>query len=356
MATTGHQCCGRSGAAREPDVGPVEPAPDAGRWAADATLAKVRANLHELKKDAKDAGPDGPVRLVQQALRHWGSTRMTPRGLLLPQYGPDGHYGNETVEAVVAFQQQNRDAAGQPLAADGIVGDLTLGVLDALLRPAAPRPTFVPEAEAEMPMLKVLVDVVIFPDGHSSARLPRILDEANYVFGKAGLRIELGTVWESAGNGEAACRLFEANLAKGRTGTGPSTLRKESVDYVTAEVGRLMTYRPGSRDRITVYHLGPFPDGASTPWGASFTKAGTKSAFGVLMPNSATADPVDIWWHELGHCLLNTGENDPVDGLHLDHSHPFMSVTPFPGLGKASTPFSAAVTQRLRHTAAHVLR
>ena len=105
---------------------------------------------------------------------------------LLPKYGLDGSFDKETDDAVRFFQSENHDANGAPLTVDGMVGRVTLGALDAAVLPPPARPD---------EMLTVTVDVVVFPDGPSAKRLPRILREANYVFNRAGIRVELVTVW-----------------------------------------------------------------------------------------------------------------------------------------------------------------
>lgn len=349
MSRLGRQCCspyGRPPETEGPCRGVDTALPDPLRWLADSTFGQVRAGLKELKKNAKDSGPRGPVEHLQQALRHWGCNRKRPPALLLPKYGADGDFGNETEAAVLAFQKENKDKYGNPLVPDGIVGDLTMSALDVLVAPPKKLlPTDV--------IMSVTVDVVIFPDGHSSARLPRILHEANYVFGKAGIRFKLGTVWEPSTTGAKACQIFEVNRGQPHTRdrrTCPSTVQRQSVEWVTPEAQRLAAFRPGGNSRITVYHVGPFPPGSVTPWGATFTPRATNLAFSVLIPTSNTADPVDIWWHELGHCLLNTGPHDLVDGKADDHRHPFMGIQPFPGLGKASLPIAAAVVKHMRDT------
>lgn len=47
----------------------------------------------------------------------------------LPNYGADGDFGNETVNAVKAFQREHKDANGKKLTVDGVVGSKTWAAL-----------------------------------------------------------------------------------------------------------------------------------------------------------------------------------------------------------------------------------
>lgn len=72
-----------------------------------------------------DKGASGPaVQRVQEALDAWGRSRGRE---LLPKYGPDGDYGQETADAVAAYQR----AAGLPATGrvDGITAALVLRYL-----------------------------------------------------------------------------------------------------------------------------------------------------------------------------------------------------------------------------------
>lgn len=345
------QCCTRHVGRQvaSPCTGAAVERPHVMLWSADPGLAKIRADQIELKKGSKDTSPGGPVQLIQKALRYWGCKLKSERALLLPGFGPDGAFGEETRAAVIAFQRESRDDRGVQLNPDGIVGHRTLSALDPIVVPKLrPKPY--------SNRIVALVDVVIFPDGHTAARLPRILEEANYVFNRADIEIRLGTVWHPDRTGPEACRIFEKNLASGggpapEKGWCPSEVLRATVDDITDEARRLAAFRPGGRNRITVYHLAAFPPGATTPWGATFTPRSSGLPFTVMIPKSGTADPVDIWWHELGHCLLNTGPGDVVDGKHDDHSHDIMGIYPVPGLGKASLDIPPAVVKRMRDTA-----
>lgn len=63
------------------------------------------------------------VQLVQEALIAWGRGLEEPVQML-PAYGADGNFKDETLAAVKRFQRES-----PTLAADGVVGDLTLGAL-----------------------------------------------------------------------------------------------------------------------------------------------------------------------------------------------------------------------------------
>ena len=340
------QCCspmrGASGGV-DPCGGTDSAPPEPMLWLADSWLQKVRAGSELLADGAKDKSPGGPVSLLQRALRYWGCREKGEPVRLLPKFGIDGSFEGETADAVRVFQAGNFDANGAPLVSDGIVGKATLAALDRLVLPL-PRP---PATE----MTAILVDFVIFPDGYPESRVPRILREANYVFNRAGVGIELGTVWGPHKAGPAACQIFEANRAGPHSGWCESVVRRQTVEMITPEARRLAAFRPGPPTRVTFYFLAPFPPGSVTPWGATFTPAATGLPFTVMIPKTGTADPVDICWHELGHCLLNTANGEAVDGHYNDHSHPIMSVSPVPGLGKASLPISAALARRLHRTA-----
>lgn len=322
------------------DVDPGWPEPII--WLAESAFEAIRANKATLKQGETDPTPLGPVHLLQRALRHWGCAEKKVSADLLPAFGVDGVFGPETKAAVVAFQSESRDKDGIPLVTDGIVGHRTLGALDRLIIPPPSPPSLV---------IAVTVDVVIFPDGHPAGILPTVLHEANYVFGKVGIRFVLGTVWGPERTGPLACEIFEANR-KGREAPGACPSLVELASLLTGntkEMGRLTALRPGSPQRVTVYHVGSFPKGSPTPWGATFTPNCHRLPFSVLIANSTSADPRDIWWHELGHVLLHTGVNDPVDGKYDDHSHGFMSLDA--GLSKASLPIPNAVARRMRDTA-----
>ena len=87
----------------------------ASRFEGDQTLEEVHNGERLLR-----VGERGPaVVKIQEALLHTGFD--------LPQYGADGHFGAETEAAVKAFQ---RDAGLTGRLVDGVVGPLTLELLD----------------------------------------------------------------------------------------------------------------------------------------------------------------------------------------------------------------------------------
>ena len=73
-------------------------------------LGKKATNMH---------GDD--IRLVQ--------TRLINLGFSCGKDGADGFYGENTYDAVVAFQKKNKDTSGKQLTADGIVGKKTCEAL-----------------------------------------------------------------------------------------------------------------------------------------------------------------------------------------------------------------------------------
>ncbi|MGF2414588.1 MAG: eCIS core domain-containing protein [Ferruginibacter sp.] len=86
----------------------------------DSSLDPVRNNLIELK-----IGSAGKrVQLIQEALIAWGKGLAEPVEML-PKYGADQIYGNETKGAVDFFQDNH-----PLLQKDGVVGDLTLAELE----------------------------------------------------------------------------------------------------------------------------------------------------------------------------------------------------------------------------------
>lgn len=92
--------------------------PPAPVWFTDPLLVRIR--IDEALMAFGSVGE--PVALVQQALVAWGCDEGL--GHLLPQFGVDGIFGNETRAAVKTFQTQ------QSIDDDGIVGPITMGELD----------------------------------------------------------------------------------------------------------------------------------------------------------------------------------------------------------------------------------
>lgn len=302
-----------------------------------------------LSDGCKDDGPNGAVHLVQLALRHWGTRLKAQPSLLLPIFGPDGAYGNETMAAVQAFQRECTDETGRPLIPDRVAGWKTLGALDRLLFADDPR------SPSKTKLIDVKVDFVLFPDGLRASVIPRYLRKANALYNRVGISVSLGTTVLPHDAGPAACHIFEKNRGKphGKLGTWcRSELLAKSIIETGPEIMRLGAFRPGPPNRVTVYHTAAFPTNAGSPWGGTYLP-GTGDPYGitVIIANWPTADPADTFWHELGHCLLNTRPGDVVDGKYEDHDHDFMA-RPEP----RSYRISPIVGERLRHMAINFLK
>ena len=57
-------------------------------------------------------------------------TKLLAKGYDIGAYGADGKFGNATENAVKAFQRENLDQNGNPLVADGVIGQKTWWALD----------------------------------------------------------------------------------------------------------------------------------------------------------------------------------------------------------------------------------
>ena len=334
----------------DPFAGVYAPLPLASFWFNNPELAKTRLNQMALVDGCKDDGPNGAVHLVQLALRHWGINMKGQPGLLLPCFGPDGVYGSETNAAVLAFQRECKDETGRPLVPDCVVGYKTLGALDRLLFAEDPR-----SPSGKLKLIDVKVDFVLFPDGLRADVIPRYLRKANAMYNRAGISVSLGATVLQHEAGTAACAIFEKNRGtahkRGKLGTWcRSELLAKSINEGGAEIERLGAFRPGPPSRVTVYHTAAFPGAALNPWGATYLPSPGHPGFTVIIANWHTADTADIFWHELGHCLLNTLPGDVVDGKHEDHDHDFM-FRPEP----RNLRISPAVGKRMRDTALNVL-
>lgn len=91
----------------------------AARFQGDPILEQVMANLIHLKKGVRGPQTNQAVQKVQRAL--------IDAGFPLTEYGPDGLFGSETERTVKDFQV-SRELP--PEEQDGIVGPVTLGLLD----------------------------------------------------------------------------------------------------------------------------------------------------------------------------------------------------------------------------------
>lgn len=334
----------------DPFAGVHAPRPLPSFWFNNGELARTRLNQATLVDGCKDNGPNGAVELLQRALRHWGIRMKRQPSLLLPCFGPDGDFGGETGAAVLAFQRESRDETGRPLVPDCVVGYKTLGALDRSLFPDDPR-----SPSAKPKLIDVKVDFVLFPDGLRADVIPRYLRKANIMYNRVGISVSLGATVLQHEAGTAACDIFEKNRStphkRGKFGTWcRSEVMAKSINEGSAEIERLAAFRPGSSSRVTVYHTAAFPTAAMTPWGATYLPNAGYPGFAILIANWHTADTADTFWHELGHCLLNTRYGEVVDGKHLDHDHDFMH-RPEP----KSFRISPAVAKRMRDTALNVL-
>jgi len=326
--------------------------PDASTWFDNGKLVDIRLNRSKLVNGHNNASTSGAVQLVQLALRYWGINTKNQRGLLLPAFGADGAFGNESSTAVSTFQSECYDEFGNPLLRDRVVGYKTLGALDRLLYADDPK------CPAPKPkLIDVKVDFVHFPDGFRTNVVEGFLCAANTMYNKVGIRICKGNTIDQHGAGPAACDIFQKNLGiphkRGKFGTWcrSKLLVKTINEENTAELDRLLRFRREGCHRITVYFTDSFPGGAATPWGFATIPKDGHFGFGIIMANSYSTDPKETFWHELGHCLLNAGPGDVVDGKELDHNHDFM-FRPVP----KSRKISPAVGERMRHMASKVLR
>ncbi|MEM7694800.1 MAG: hypothetical protein AAF318_10140 [Pseudomonadota bacterium] len=342
----------------KPNHGPSRPNPCAGlqlplprgaHWFSHSVLGATRVNQARLAGGTADSGA---VHLVQTALRYWGAERKKERRLLMPVHGPDGVFGNETKAAVVAFQSENADGAGMPLVKDSVVGFKTIGALDAMVRQDDP------EAPTNKAFETVTVDFVLFPDGERKDMIDRCIEKANKLYAQARIKVLRGTTVLQHEAGPAACTIFDKNIKTAHErdpklgGWCRSKLMRDSVNKGdTDEIARLMAFRPGSTDRVTVYFTTSFPDATMTNTGFAMTKAYGHKAFGIVIAKWATTDAADTFWHELGHCLINAKFGEIVDGKHDDHDHDFMH-RPF----VKSYKIPPVLAQRLRETARTVLK
>ncbi len=288
--------------------------PDANAWQSNSTLKKVRTHQLELKIGAKDAGPNDAVRMMQQTLVYWGrKVHLLPLELL-PNFGADGHFGAESKDALIRYQSANKDANGQPLAADGILGDLTLGAMDKLVStPNKPPPPPPPPPDDDGKLIEIFVDIVYFSDGPEKWRMNEMFPIANKVFKRMNIKVSLGDKILPGGKGtkpldsdDFANKAFEINrkdgkIIPGATRSELSTLTAQG-SIRTLELNRLTLFN--RKDRVTAFFIAPFPEGVQGKVGVTFNPAAHKTSPTIFVSKSYVA--VDCFWHELGHALLNT--------------------------------------------------
>ncbi len=304
--------------------------PDAHQWRTNPLLGQVRAGQIELKLGAKDAAPNGAIQMVQQSLVYWGRKVQSLPSDLLPVYGADGTFGSESKAALARFQRANKDSSGQPLVDDGILGDLTMGVLDGLFKapptpPTPPLPT--PDTADDGSLIEIFVDIVYFQDGPELSAWHKVFPVANEVFERLDIKVSKGDriyPWGVHGtkpldSNVLAHNAFEINRKMKRpvdqAQSVLSTLTAKGVR--TTELDRITLF--SRRDRVTAFFTAPFPETMLGSVGVTFNTL----AYGTPPSIFVTKSPVvaDCFWHELGHVLLNT----PMK--HEDHQwETFMDI------------------------------
>lgn len=335
-----------------PFAGIETPLPSASLWFNNPELARIRNNQAKLNVGDTDSNSSDAVNLIQLVLRHWGTHAKHRRELLLPAFGADGAFGNETKGAVSAFQRENKGTNGVPLVPDSVLGYKTLAAVDRLLYAGDPR---VPNEKPSL--IDVKIDFVHFPDGFRADKVRNYLRAGNQMYNKVGISFSEGRSFIQHDAGPAACDIFEKNLSvphkKGKLGSWcTSKLQLRTITHGdTPELDRLLKFRPsGLKQRITVYHVASFPDASPTPWGFSVTMGGRFPAFGIAIANWPTSKSYNTFWHELGHCLINRIPGEYIDGSGKDHSYDFLA-RPSP----RSLEISPVVAERMRETAQNIL-
>ena len=120
-------------------------------------------------------------------------------GYALPNYGADGDFGNETVNAVKAFQREYKDANGKKLTVDGIVGRKTWAALfpandsgTATEKPSVKQP----ESDTSAPVFKR--NLKFGSEGEDVRSVQKRLIELGYSLGKCGADGEFGGATKTA--------------------------------------------------------------------------------------------------------------------------------------------------------------
>lgn len=296
--------------------------PEVPFWFANPVLSQVRTNALELKKGSHDSGPRGAIRMIQEVLVYWGRHVRRPSLPLLPKFGPDGDFGDETRSSLINFQKENKDSAQKPLKPDGIVGDLTLGVLEKLVKlpplPHDPAENPLPVDDTEV--IPFTVDVIAFADGPEPHHVAQMFPLAmNFFREKLGLNLIRGNFLQATEGkpnpavAALARHVFDVNQPGGKSAGGArSRLSPATVDgwSRTRELTRLQERTdPG---RITVCLVDLFPDTHLGVTGVTYTRRSFAKPT-IFIAKSPSC--VDVFWHEICHALLNL----PLTKEDLDH-------------------------------------
>lgn len=325
-----------------PAVNPSAPefqAPNRAAWQGNAHLNLIRSGTLELKSGSKDPGQYGPVRIVQQALRFWGVKHRQPPTDLFSKFGTDGSFGAESKAAVALFQAKHVDGTGTPLQPDGIVGDLTLGALEKyVLAPLAPP---APPVKPKVPsLLTVYVDFVVLPGSIGKDPIPDMIATANYVFRHIGLHVKRGDlIEEGVGRQIARAALFSNRTIRTDPRAEVSGTVHSHTVYLESDANKAHTPCPldkykecparellalaqnGVRTarpyRPTVYLTALFPESECLGiLGATFIRSIHGVPPTILIPRPPNVS--DVFWHELGHALLNSETDDHTAGTFME--------------------------------------
>lgn len=123
--------------------------------------------------------------------------RLMELGYALPNYGADGDFGNETVNAVKAFQREHKDANGKKLTVDGVVGSKTWAALFADGASSGETVTDKqPESDTSAPVFKR--NLKFGSEGEDVRAVQKRLIELGYSLGKCGADGEFGGATKTA--------------------------------------------------------------------------------------------------------------------------------------------------------------
>jgi peptidoglycan hydrolase-like protein with peptidoglycan-binding domain len=253
------------------------------RFAGDAILEAVFDNERLLK-----VGDKGPaVSKVQQAL--------ADAGFPLPKFGVDGDFGSETKGAVENFQRAS-GLTGRDV--DGIVGPITMGLLNTRFTNAPTMPSGLPGALTNLLTSRKTVTFNVSQLAGTGGVVGDMA-RAGAVFAQANVGVNAGTV-ETLSAADSAVILGGDNTLD--EFTGPALTGEESV----------LVTRNRTAGRITVYHVPSLSNG-------SRGEAMIPSFHGVVDPSvvvSSTAKAVDTLAHELGHAIMDDASHS-VDASNL---------------------------------------